>query len=205
VSEEEVEKGEEAQQLDLLSELLPDVISAFKRLDDDGRRNLFRAIGSVFGFDSEVSSSSSTRIPAETAPGRFSKDHPVSPKEFLLQKQPRSDVERVACLAYYLTHYRDQPHFKTLEISKLNTEAAQIKFSNPIFTVNNAATMGYLAQASRGNKQISAAGELFVAALPDREAAQAAMANARPKRKSKRPTPEPRSMRKSKRPMPEES
>jgi hypothetical protein len=93
-------------------------------------------------------------------------------------------------LAYYLTHYRDQQHFKTLDISKLNTEAAQIKFSNPVLSVNNAATMGYLAQASKGNKQISAPGEMFVAALPDRDAAQAAMANARPKRKSKRPTPE---------------
>jgi hypothetical protein len=92
-------------------------------------------------------------------------------------------------LAYYLTHYRDQPHFKTLDISKLNTEAAQIKFSNPALSVNNAAITGYLAQASKGNKQISAAGEVFVAALPDREAAQAAMAKARPKRKSKRPTP----------------
>jgi hypothetical protein len=191
MSEEEVKKSESAQQLDLLSEVLPVVISEFRKLDEEGRLKLFRTIGTFFGFDSEVSSSSATRSPEETGPGRFSKDHPVSPKEFLLQKQPRSDVERVACLAYYLTHYRDQPHFRTLDISKLNTEAAQIKFSNPVLSVNNAATLGYLAQASKGNKQISAPGEMFVAALPDRDAAQAAMANARPKRKSKRQTPEP--------------
>ena len=54
----------------------------------------------------------------------------MSPKEFLLEKQPRTDVERIACLAFYLTHYRDTPHFKTLELSKLNTEAAQQKFAN---------------------------------------------------------------------------
>jgi hypothetical protein len=204
VPEEEVKNSEEPHQLDVLSEVLPTVISAFKKLDEDGRRTLFRTIGTFFGFDSEMRSSVTTSTPVETAPGRFSKPHPISPKEFLLQKQPRSDVERVACLAYYLTYYRDQPHFKTLDISKLNTEAAQIKFSNPIFTVNNAATMGYLAQASRGNKQISAAGEMFVAALPDREAAQAAMANARPRRKSKRLTTEVRPKRKSRRQTPDE-
>ena len=117
---------------------------------------------------------------------RFSKDRPISPKEFLLKKQPRTDVERVACLAYYLTHYRDQPFFKTLDISKLNTEAAQIKFSNPAKAVDNAAMLGYLAQATKGSKQISAPGELFVDALPDREAAQTAMASARPRRKNKK-------------------
>ena len=54
----------------------------------------------------------------------FSDRQELSPKEFLFQKQPKTDVERVACLAYYLTHYRGTPHFKTVDISKLNTEAA---------------------------------------------------------------------------------
>ena len=194
MAEEEVKNSESGQQLDLLSELLPVVISAFRRLDEDGRRKLFRTVGTLFGFDSDVSSSSliSSQV-VEGVPGRFSKDRPISPKEFLQQKQPRTDVERIACLAYYLTHYRDQPHFKTLDISKLNTEAAQIKFSNPALSVNNAAITGYLAQATKGNKQLSAPGEMFVAALPDRDAAQAAMANARPKRKSRRRAPDPAS------------
>jgi len=116
---------------------------------------------------------------------RFSKDRDISPKEFLLKKQPRTDVERVTCLAYYLTQYREQRYFKTLDISKLNTEAAQIKFSNPAKAVDNATSYGYLAPATKGNKQISAGGELFVDALPDRDAARAAMLNARPRRRAK--------------------
>src|SRR5438105_4083846 len=43
-----------------------------------------------------------------------------TPKAFLLEKRPRTDVERVACLAYYLTHYREMPEFKTNDITKLN-------------------------------------------------------------------------------------
>jgi hypothetical protein len=117
---------------------------------------------------------------------RFSKEQSLSPKEFLLKKQPRSDVERVACLGYYLAHYRDQPSFKTFDISKLNTEAAQTKLSNAAYAVNNANKCGYLAPALKGMKQLSAIGEIYVEALPDREAAAAALAHARPKRTSKR-------------------
>src|SRR5258705_835088 len=37
----------------------------------------------------------------------------LSAKEFLAEKRPKTDVERVACLAYYLTHFRETPEFKT--------------------------------------------------------------------------------------------
>ncbi len=104
----------------------------------------------------------------------------------MFEKQPRTDVEKVACLAYYLTHYREMPHFKTLDISKLNTEAAQTKFSNPTVAVENAVKTNYLVPATKGNKQLSALGEQFVQALPDREKARAIMANARPRRKSRK-------------------
>ncbi|MGC9261448.1 MAG: hypothetical protein ACP5I8_15390, partial [Phycisphaerae bacterium] len=102
----------------------------------------------------------------------FSNHVDRSPKQFLEDKQPHSDADRVACLAYYLAHYRGIPHFKTVDISKLNTEAAQFKFSNAAVAVNNAALHGLLTSAGKGNKQISAVGERFVEALPDRESAK---------------------------------
>ncbi len=180
-----------AEQLDLLSEVLPDVISAFRKLNDEGREKLFKTVSTLFGFGTNSAIAHTVSIPislSESADGRFSKDRPISPKEFLVKKEPRTDVERVACLAYYLTQYKDQPHFKTLDISKLNTEAAQVKFANAANVVNNATSYGYLAPATKGNKQISSAGERFVEALPDRDAARAVMANSRPRRKSKRGT-----------------
>jgi hypothetical protein len=79
--------------------------------------------------------------------------------------------------------------FNTLDISKLNTEAAQVKFSNPSVAVNNAALAGFLVQAGKGDKQISSIGELYVQALPDRDAAKAAIAHARPRRRSRRNAP----------------
>ena len=119
-------------------------------------------------------------------PPAYSDNAVMSPKEFLIEKQPRTDVERIACLAYYLTHYEDTPSFKTLDLSKLNTRAAQPKFTNAAQVAKNAVTSGYLVPSSRGHRQLGAAGEQFVRALPDRHAARTAMAAARPKRRIKR-------------------
>jgi hypothetical protein len=116
----------------------------------------------------------------------FSTPDDTSPKDFLFDKQPRTDVERIAVLAFYLTHYRDTPHFKTLDLTKLNTEAAQPKFANAANSAGNAVKQGYLVPSNKGLRQLSAAGERFVAALPDREMARATMVSNRPKRRQPR-------------------
>lgn len=173
--------------LGLLSDALPEAIGIFRKLDEEGRARLFKTLSTLFDIKNGAEPA---RGPVTVSYGepteRFSKEQSLSPKEFLLKKQPRSDVERVACLGYYLAHYRDQPNFKTFDISKLNTEAAQSKLSNAAVAVSNATQYGYLAPAARGTKQLSAAGEMYVEALPDREAAAAALAHSRPKRVSKR-------------------
>ncbi|MGH7747736.1 MAG: hypothetical protein ACREQ5_23700, partial [Candidatus Dormibacteria bacterium] len=76
-------------------------------------------------------------------------------------------------------HYRDAPHFKTVDISALNIEAAQPKFSNTSVAVDNARAKGFLVPSTKGNKQISAAGERYVELLPDRDAARGSMATVR--------------------------
>lgn len=177
---------EDTDNLDLLAEVLPDVLASFRRLDVEGRERLLQTVAAALGIACRTSAAIGSKLSESAVAGRFSQDLSLTPKEFLLQKQPRTDVERVACLGYYLTHYRDTPHFRTLDISKLNTEAAQVKFANAAQAVNNATQYGYLAPATKGNKQLSAAGELFVQALPDHEAAKVAMTSARPRRKVKR-------------------
>lgn len=110
----------------------------------------------------------------------------MSPKDFLLEKSPKTDVERIACLAYYLTHYRSTPHFKTLDISTMNTEAAQPKFSNTAYSTANAVKLGYIVPSTKGARQLSALGERFVQALPDRDAAKEVLLSLRRKNRGKR-------------------
>jgi len=182
------------------AEVLGQIISSLKKVGPDARRRIYQTIGTFFQLESSPSNVPSTqadlraghtateaRHPPSTQP-TFSGDRAPTPKQFLNEKQPRTDVERVACLAFYLTHYRDTLEFTTLDISKINTEAAQRKLANATVAVNNASQYGYLAPAGSGMKQISAAGERYVQALPDYDAAKALLASARPRWKSKRST-----------------
>ena len=175
------------------------LVSALHPLDQVARVRLLKTICTFFELDLRevlpeaalaarvqggVSVEAGRRGPSSPS---FSEDRSLSPKAFLIEKRPQSDVERIACLAYYLTHYRDQPTFKTLELSKLNTEAAQIKLSNPARAVDNAAGAHFLIPAGQGKKQLSAIGELYVQALPDRIAAREAIADLKRRRTKGKP------------------
>lgn len=170
------------------------VISALKPLSEEGRRRLLDAAATLLrvstaGTHHYSSGRHTTPTGATSAAAPFSEDTSMSAKDFLMEKQPRTDVERVACLAYFLTHYRSTPHFKTLDLSKLNTEAAQPKFSNAATSTNNAVKLGYLVPSTKGQRQLSAVGERFVRALPDREAAKATLEALRRRSKPRRTTP----------------
>jgi hypothetical protein len=173
-------------------DLLKQMSEILTPLTSDDRQRLLQMVVTLFkipitiGNVESQSAISSQVIRSTSDQVRSFSDHPeISPKQFLLEKEPRTDIERVVCLAFYITHYRGIPHFKTLDISKLNTEAAQAKFSNATYAVQNASNKGYLVPAIKGNKQISALGEKFVQALPDRELAKTIFSKQRVRRSKK--------------------
>lgn len=184
------EQGQSDPNEDLSAEadVLAKTIAALRGLSKAGRQRVLQTLNTFFGgaqagvghVNSPISESGSARPVAS-----FSEDRTLTPKAFMIDKKPITDVERVTCLAYYLTHYRDVAEFKTIDLSKLNTEAAQVKLSNPAFAVDNAVRAGLLVATSRGNKMIGANGELYVQELPDRDAARAAVAHAKPRRKKR--------------------
>lgn len=184
-----------------------DVIDRLAEFDNQTRRRIFRRAMGFFEIDTLPGSPEGGRsyaqdtfqaAPASTWQDRsaqhFVDRSELPPKEFLFQKQPRTDIERIACLAFYLTHYRDTKHFKTIDLSKLNVEAAQTKFSNTAFAVVNATNANLLASAGKGFKQLSALGERYVDALPNRDAAKEILASMRFRRsrKTKRNRAEPK-------------
>jgi hypothetical protein len=176
-------------------EVLTKIVGLLKQLDTNAQRRILHSVHTFLDIEQTsnarnnyVDKLDSSAVSVSTPQGDFSKDRSLSPKEFMRDKRPTSDVERVACLAYFLAHYRDTQHFKTIDISTLNTEAAQPKFSNASVSVDNASKQGYLVAALKGSKQITAAGEHFVEVLPDRDAARDAMATYRRKTRSKKPS-----------------
>ena len=168
------------------------VLDVLLPLESDLRERAYATVGTFFGYDAPqvgLASPGTGRAAGERSPPdvHIAPHEPPDPKDFLLQKQPNTDVERVACLAYYLTHYRSTQHFKTSDIRKLNTEAAQSAFANVSNAVSNAQTAGYLAPVSRGLRQLSAQGERYVDELPDQAAAKAVMQKRKPKRARRQP------------------
>ena len=175
-----------------LGQAVQQIYELLSQFSDDDQPRIVRSVTALLKSDANPGMQTD-KEPASSTPagnGRdpvFSGHEELSPKEFLKHKDPQTDIERVACLAYYLTHYRDSRYFKTIDISTLNTEAAQRKFTNPTVAVKNAYARGYLASVQQKNhRQISAIGEQYVEALPDRQSAKAVMKNARPGRARKK-------------------
>lgn len=159
------------------NDVLKKALDLFADLDQEARARIIRTLTTYF-LDTQLPIASKHTIPYEHLQRKetpshervFSGHRELSPKEFMQEKAPKTDVERVVCLAYYLSHYLNTPHFKTAEISKLNTEAAQRKLANAAYAVNNATQGGYFVDAPGGDKQLSVMGEHYVEALPEREA-----------------------------------
>lgn len=166
--------------------VLSEVVNALNKLDQEGRVRMLQSLATLFGISTAIFAGGSAKVTVNTSLHEprtsFSEDRSMSPKDFVWQKQPKTAIERVACLAYYLTHYKGVQQFKTSDITDLNMEAAQIKFSNPAMMVAEAVRRGYLVSAGGQLKQLSAMGEQFARLLPDREAAEAAISGVRPRR-----------------------
>lgn len=175
---------------------LNEIIASLKKLSKDDQKRTLQTVATFLDLSPHENHSSagvvahpSSVVKHSFSRPTFSEDRTMSPKEFMHEKAPKTDVEKVTCLAYYLTHYMNTPHFKTLDISTLNTDAAQPKFSNATVAFENASKAGLLVQATKGYKQISAAGELYVQHLPDRDAAKSGTQGIRQKRKPRKPRP----------------
>lgn len=157
-------------------------LEAIEPLDTRGRRRVVKWLVEVLGVDvgpgkhvtAEVTESAAMSGASSVVNSSGSGE--ISPREFISQKKPNSLVERVACLAYYLTRHRGNAYFKTADIVDLNTEAAARRFGNPSRDVDNADRQsGYIVSAGNGNKQLTVRGEAVVVALPDRDAVKAAL------------------------------
>lgn len=173
-------------------EIFNQIVSSLSRLDREAQIRLLQTVATFLQIDSVEGGKKPPLSVISTGSAQqelaFSERDEMPPKEFILEKQPRTEAERITCLAYYLTHYRDIPHFKTLDLSKLNTESAQQKFSNTAQISKNATRAGMLVPASKGMKQLSALGEQFIQALPDRQAAKEVLNRLKPRRTRKVPS-----------------
>lgn len=178
------------------TQALTEIVNALNRLEPEARRRILSSLVTLYGVDSPVRAIGSPAVALGSwqSPNRentvsFSEDRTLSPKEFVWQKQPKTATERVVVLAYYLQHLRGMTSFKTSDIAALNTEAAQVKLSNPAMMVGEATRQGYLSTVRGQEKQLTVIGEQLVSHLPDRDAVANALKNVKPKRPRRKNNP----------------
>jgi hypothetical protein len=100
--------------------------------------------------------------------GSRTQGQPQNAKQFLKEKKPDSDIQRIAVLAYYLNNYGEKEAFDAKDLVKLNTDAGGVKIGNPSRAMDNATRgAGFLTNLPGRKKKISAHGEEVVDALPD--------------------------------------
>ncbi|MGD1018804.1 MAG: hypothetical protein ABSA12_05740 [Verrucomicrobiia bacterium] len=152
------------------------ILGALEPLEDEKRKFVLKTVTDRLGIAgvTPVASNTGGRT-ASPAPvgssGAAIVIKEITAKDFLKAKNPQTDAQRIACLAYYSTHNKEQTEFKTADLTKLNEEARGIRLSNPAVAVMNATDANkFLAPAGKGKKRITTLGEDVVDALPDQEA-----------------------------------
>lgn len=169
------------------------VLNAVEDLTEEQRQFVLRTAIGRFGIaesGAQPTKASSAINPANKIANTGVEPEASTPKLFMAAKRPMNDVQRIVCLAYFLTHQRTQQHFKTADLTKLNVEAASSKIGNPAQAVANATKIsGYLTAVGGGKKQLTIHGEHVVNALPDQEAVRTVnqdQGSQRPKRRKKK-------------------
>jgi hypothetical protein len=163
--------------------VLGSVVSAIDELESDAQLRVVQYLIGRFG----VGEASPAIVPgspfAANASGIADKA-----KDFMAQKKPRSAMERVVCLAYWLDRHGTSA-FASGDLSQVNLEAAGPKF-DIVEAGKWAAKRGLFAPAPERKRQITSLGEQMVEALPDRDAVTGVM-DAAPRRRRPKPRPTP--------------
>jgi len=108
--------------LDQELESLKTILHATEPLDETQRRFVMKTVAERMGISGVIpaaasaiqerqngGTSANTNAATVTSGGVSGSITGQTPKQFLKSKQPKTDVLKVACLAYYLTHARSQP------------------------------------------------------------------------------------------------
>ena len=167
------------------------ILGTLEPLDDDKRKFVLRTVTERLGITGVTPAASNTGGRPETTAaasggGGAIAIKEIGAKDFIKAKNPQTDSQRIACLAFYLTHNREQNEFKTADLRKLNEDARGIRLSNPAVAVMNATdTSKFLAPAGEGKKRITTLGEDVVEALPDQEAVKGVIGSSKAGRRKK--------------------
>lgn len=176
------------------------LVETLEKFDSSTQERIIRWGREKLGLIEVPSAPSAGRVPstgspaAATAPAGAAQRHGSTDiKSFVDSKNPSSDIEVVATVAYYYRFEAPQADRKESVTSQDCQEACRLtnrnRLNNPSKTLNNAHRRGLLDRTGEGAYSISTVGENLVAvALPAAGSSGRAPTAARRKTSSKKPT-----------------
>jgi hypothetical protein len=160
------------------------VLNALQPLDSAGRNRVIQWVSQKLSFDVDVQQKV-LDVKSPVVNNSTSK----SIKEFVASKKPNNTYQRLACLAYFLDKYKQQPNFKNKDIVIANSEAKLPKISNVTAFINHATNpYGFFASTGKGNRYLTTLGEDIVNVLPDQNVVKTTMEQNKTKKHTKRKT-----------------
>ncbi|MDE2229765.1 MAG: hypothetical protein KGL11_12095 [Alphaproteobacteria bacterium] len=106
-------------------------------------------------------------------------------RAFIRIKRPITDVQRVACLGYFLVQTTGQHGFSSKDIGKAHTESGGPNINMTRALDNATRQSKYLSRRSAKEKQLTTLGEDVVLALPDQQAVKEAEAAEKSRRRGR--------------------
>jgi hypothetical protein len=178
------------------------VSDQLKGIEKERQQRILRWVAESLSLDLGIASVPERRM-AEAATGTGSplsthhdahtlrRQHaaPTDIKSFVDSKRPKSDVQFVAVAAYYYRFETSVETRKDLIDAQVLQEAARLtgrrRPPNPLATLNNAKTLGYLDSPERGKFRINSVGENLVAMTLPGGQSETGREKVRPKKSGK--------------------
>jgi|SRR5208282_476611 hypothetical protein len=172
------------------------VIAALEPLNDADRHWVLQSAASKFALTVETAAGggpASTNTVTATPPVGTATAADVQAaitrkdaRAFIRLKKPTTDVQRVACIGYYLVQTTGQPGFASKAISTAHTDSGGSKINMTRALDNATRKAKYLSSRGPREKQLTTLGEDVVDALPDQVAVKTIEAAAKGARGGKK-------------------
>jgi hypothetical protein len=156
------------------TEALVTVVKALEALSDSDRQWVLVSAASKYTMASPVTqvgtgptgAGATTLLPAlaGNAQAALAKK---DPRAFIRAKKPTTDIQRVACLGYYIMQTTGNLGFTSKDVAKANTDSGEGSFNLPRAMDNATRAAKYISNRGPREKQLTALGEDVVNALPD--------------------------------------
>ena len=170
------------------------IINILRPLDNTAQQRVLRYAVQHLGLQVEQPDLSPPGLPTNT--GAHVEQPPQHPRKQVVdirslrdQKQPSSDMEMAAIVAYYLSELAAEENRRdaitTEDIKKYFIEAGHPLPSGPQFTLPNARSAGYFESAGRGKYRLNPVGHNLVAHGLPRAKGESASQSMRSRRKKR--------------------